>query len=334
MALHRPLRTTLLCCSVLLASACSNGAQEREADGSSAGEEAGANAPVDPLDAGSASRVDAIFGSDRPRYGELNPVQALRMIDVEEDAPFYMVNFVKFRERADYLDGRDTELTGAGAGALYAPLEYLHEIGAEVVFVAQVGTNLPLGDGTQWDQVAIVHYPSRALFLEMIQKEEFRERAVHKEAGVEKTIAMVTERIDTGLPDGYQPPEPAYPPTAEDPPFEMVHLLDFYDMAQYEPGSSEAPRTGREAMALYQRNAGSVAAPMGVYPSAWFAVEGVLVGDGREWEEVRLNHFPSHATFSALTGDPRWLEGQHHRDAALEDTYALQTLPIINTFSR
>ena len=64
-----------------------------------------------------------------------------------------------------------------------------------------------------------------------------------------------------------------------------------------------------------------------------FEVEGVLVGDGRPWEEVRLNGFPSHAAFRALSTDPTWLEHQPDRAAALADTYALMTLPLVDSLA-
>ena len=59
--------------------------------------------------------------------------------------------------------------------------------------------------------------------------------------------------------------------------------------------------------------------------------QGVLIGDGREWDEFRINHFPSHAAFDELISNPDWADGKYHRDAGLDDTYSMQTLPIVNT---
>lgn len=90
--------------------------------------------------------------------------------------------------------------------------------------------------------------------------------------------------------------------------------------------------TGRDAVGLYSQNAGTVAVPLGVQPLAWFEIEAILQGDVDTWEEVRINWFPSHATFEALTSDPIWQSGSHHRTAGLEQTYAIQSLPLLNTF--
>ncbi|MEC7530480.1 MAG: hypothetical protein VYD10_00170, partial [Actinomycetota bacterium] len=48
------------------------------------------------------------------------------------------------------------------------------------------------------------------------------------------------------------------------------------------------------------------------------------IGDGREWDQVRFNAFPSKAAFMALVQDPARLEAQKtHREQAILDTYTL-----------
>ncbi len=116
-----------------------------------------------------------------PRFGTVNEAfqEEMRNTTAEEDGPFYMVNLIKYREFADYADGRETDLTGREADALYAPLEFLQGIGAQPVFVADVERQL-LGSDVEWDQVAVVRYPTRAKFFEMIDNPEFQARAAHK----------------------------------------------------------------------------------------------------------------------------------------------------------
>ena len=270
-----------------------------------------------------------------PSFGEINQEQLARMLNPVDDGPFYMINLIKHRERAVYADGRETDLTGRQADALYSPMAILREIGAEVVFVAKVETNLPLpGDGTKWDQVAIVLYPSRKEFMQMLQRPDFRAKSVHKDAGLEKSIVMVAHRVDLPLPDGFVPAEPTYPATAEDSAFEMIHVIRYHDLAHYEEGSGESAISGAEAMRKYGAAAGSVARPMGVHPLAWFKIEGVMIGDGRLWDEMRINHFPSHATLEKHLSSRVRAKGQHHRRAAIKDTYSMQTIPVINTLGR
>ena len=264
-----------------------------------------------------------------PSFGQINQAQMARMVNPAEDGPFYMINLIQFREKAVYPDGRETDLTGREANNLYSPIDILEEIGAEVVFMAQV-EKMRLGDGTKWDQVAIVRYPSRRAFLQMTQRPDFQARSIHKDAGVGRTIVMVSHLIDLPTSEGSTRPEPAYPATADDRPFEMIHVLRYRDTARYEEGSTEPAVSGREAMEKYGTVAGSVARPMGVHPAAWFRIEGVFIGDGRPWDEVRINHFPSQATLAKHLESEVRAEAQRHRAAALEDTYAIQARPLIN----
>ncbi len=57
-------------------------------------------------------------------------------------------------------------------------------------------------------------------------------------------------------------------------------------------------------MADYQQAAYEVAAPHGVRIAGWYRVEGTIMGDGRSWDEVRFNAFPSRRAFMAVVNDP------------------------------
>jgi hypothetical protein len=125
------------------------------------------------------------------RYGTIDPDYASRLASwpPERDGPIWMVNFMRYRERADYLDGRRTELSGREADDAYAPLAVLADIGAEVALFgdAHTETGQPHPD---WDRVAIVRYPTRRSFREMPMRSDFQALHVHKEAGMEFTIIL------------------------------------------------------------------------------------------------------------------------------------------------
>jgi hypothetical protein len=81
----------------------------------------------------------------------------------------------------------------------------------------------------------------------------------------------------------------------------------------------------------YQSTAAVVASKHGVRTPAWFTVEGTIIGDGRDWHQVRFNQFPSKAAFMAVVADPARLKAQHdHREAAIADTYTMIVRPKIN----
>lgn len=131
-----------------------------------------------------------------PSYGRIDAGYAshLAACTPDADGPIFMVNFMKYRERADYGDGRDEGLSGKQADDRYAPLDILAEIGAVVVFFGDVEP------GGAWDRIGIVRYPTRRSFFAMQARSDFRQRHAHKAAGMERTI------VCGALPTGVRPP--------------------------------------------------------------------------------------------------------------------------------
>ena len=281
--------------------------------------------PRDPEPGNVGAEVGAEVGA-----ANVDELQRFLAVAPEDDGPFYMVNLVRFREAADYADGRVSDLTGREADAIYTDwmrTERLPEIGAEIAYAGSVEDELIAG--VSFDQVAVAKYPSRAAFAAMIPDPEFQAMQVHKQAGLADTVVLATTLLPTpSLPVIDAP----FPATDEDPPFAFVHVFDYRETAEYEPGDDDADnsRSGADAVSLYSSNAGSVALPLGVRSLAWFDVEAVILGPAGKWDEVRINWFPSHATFDALTSDPVWESGAHHRSAGLEETHAIRTLPLVN----
>jgi uncharacterized protein (DUF1330 family) len=110
------------------------------------------------------------------------------------EGPIYMVNLLKFKERAEYPDGRDTDLSGREAYALYGEgvARLLQEFGGKVVFAADV-TRLMLGEVEElWDEVAIAMYPSRGAMLEMMQSPGMQEIGIHRAAGLAGQLNIET----------------------------------------------------------------------------------------------------------------------------------------------
>ncbi len=110
------------------------------------------------------------------------------------EGPISMVNLLKFRDRAEYADGRETELSGAEAFGLYGVevAKIVNSLGGAMLFSAQV-SRLMLGEVEElWDQVAIAQYPSRQAMLDMIMSEEYQAIAVHREAGLAGQLNIET----------------------------------------------------------------------------------------------------------------------------------------------
>ena len=272
---------------------------------------------------------DSPFFQLMRQQGSMRAEQIDRMLAEPTRGPFYMLNLIRYRDQAEYADGRETDLTGREANALYSPIEFLAAIGAAPVFVAEVGSQID-GDDLIWDDVAIVEYPCPVAFFAMVMTPDFQARAEHKDAGVEQTIVMVTHLQPSSVPEDFEWPESAYPGTKDDPAFELVHVMDFHDTAQYEAGADEPERTGAEAWQEYQSAGSDAALEVGARPTATLDIQGALIGDDRDWDQAEIIQMPSLAGFEALQDDATQQDASYHRLAALANNYSMITYPAIN----
>lgn len=122
--------------------------------------------------------------------------QRAELVQPGPDGPIVMVNLLKFREHAQYPDGRDAHLSGREAyqryGRLFMPL--LHGIGGRIVYSGNVNY-LSVGVvESLWDEVALAEYPSRTVFVQLTSTPGYREIAVHREAGLEGQLNIETVR--------------------------------------------------------------------------------------------------------------------------------------------
>lgn len=125
------------------------------------------------------------------------PEQAAAFFGGVEDGPFVMVNLLKFKDRAEYPDGSDGELSGREAYARYgaAVQACLASVGGKQVFAGAV-TELMLGEaGELWDMVALAQYPSRAAMMAMVQSPEYQAIEKHRMAGLKGQLNIRTKAI-------------------------------------------------------------------------------------------------------------------------------------------
>jgi hypothetical protein len=214
-------------------------------------------------------------GRQAPSYGTPNwdMIQRWFAMPPEEDTEFWAVNLMKYREVARYADGRDTAATGKEADDAYSPLGPLAAIGAVPVFHADVAEQR-VGSPV-WDRIGIVRYPSRAAFFAMQQRDDFKEAHTHKEAGMDTTIVMACH------------------PTAH----------------------TDGNVVGTLVMTV-EHLAGGASPPAdlpGVTTVADLSVEGVIVGDERTWDRVRV----------ARAADAAAVDAVLTAAAAAEDAFAM-----------
>ena len=76
----------------------------------------------------------------------------------------------------------------------------------------------------------------------------------------------------------------------------------------------------------YTSKASDIAIQHGVQVSGWFG-EGTIIGDGREWDQVRFNAFPS-KVHSGCSARPSKTKLKEHREPAISDTLIVERYSI------
>ena len=108
--------------------------------------------------------------------------EALRALASNPDeGVVVMLNLLKFK-------GEE----GARAYDRYAEItsKMLEARGARVVYAGHAA-ELLVGDET-WDAILLVEYPSRKVFLEMVNSPDYRAGHVYREQGLERAVLYVT----------------------------------------------------------------------------------------------------------------------------------------------
>tara|TARA_B100000925_G_C21875557_1_gene416155 strand:- start:285 stop:785 length:501 start_codon:yes stop_codon:yes gene_type:complete len=114
-----------------------------------------------------------------------NPIQ-LAEFALGDDDPILMVNLLKFKDKAEYEDGRATNLTGREAYEIYVTetREHLANVGAELILGGEVN-GLLLGEVEDlWDAFGVARYPSRKAMIAMARNPAYIESEKHRAAGL------------------------------------------------------------------------------------------------------------------------------------------------------
>ena len=116
-----------------------------------------------------------------------NEEQLKGFTDEPEKGPIKMLNLVKLKDKAEYQDGRESDISGLEAYAIYGKevVEHLNKVGAKLIFSGVVD-RLMIGEADDmWDLVAIAEYPNRKAMLEMMMDPDYSETHKHREAAIE-----------------------------------------------------------------------------------------------------------------------------------------------------
>jgi uncharacterized protein (DUF1330 family) len=124
-----------------------------------------------------------------------NEKQLAGFLEGDIETPIKMVNLLTFKDKAEYADGRETNLSGKEAYEIYTTevQGHLEKVGGKTIFFGEV-QRLMLGEVEElWDWVAIAEYPSRKAMLEMIMNSEYQKSEEHRSAGLSGQLNIETK---------------------------------------------------------------------------------------------------------------------------------------------
>lgn len=121
-----------------------------------------------------------------------NKEQIEELLKGPADQPVVMVNLLKFKERADESEG---DSSGQQAYGRYA--EQMRKVvesqGGRFIWAGRVDSKVIGEDGDpEFDVVALVEYPSRQKFLEIVGSQKVREIGEHRSAGLDMQWLIAT----------------------------------------------------------------------------------------------------------------------------------------------
>jgi uncharacterized protein (DUF1330 family) len=124
-----------------------------------------------------------------------NKEQIRAFIKEDDGTPVHMVNLLKFKDKAEYEDGRETDLTGQQAYAIYSAeiKGQIEKVGGQVVFEGQASQLLVGEVEDLWDMIAVVRYPNVQAMAKMTSDRAYGEIAIHRIAGLEGQLNIRTQ---------------------------------------------------------------------------------------------------------------------------------------------
>ncbi len=116
----------------------------------------------------------------------------------DRPGPIQMLNLVRFRDHAEYPDGR--ALSGAEAYAAYGKQSgpVFARLGGTIVWRGNFELMLIGPETENWDECFIAQYPSVAAFVEMVRDPVYREAVKHRQAAVADSRLVRLAPSDSG----------------------------------------------------------------------------------------------------------------------------------------
>ncbi len=132
--------------------------------------------------------------------GNIDPTreQFSTMMKLPDDGPIQMLNLIRFKEKADYGDGRD--MTGSEAYKTYSAESgpIFSRVGGKIVFNGCPKVVVIGPEDEHWDLCFVAEYPNAAAFGEMVKDPEYQKAVKHRQAAVKDSRLIRLKPTATG----------------------------------------------------------------------------------------------------------------------------------------
>ncbi len=118
--------------------------------------------------------------------------QLATLMSLPPQAPVAALNLFRFNDRAQYqpqdpeYNTEDGNVTGEQAYARYGAIagQSITDRGGRVVFSASVDQIMIGSEAEQWDLAAIMYFPTRKAFMDMLADSDFQAASRHRKAAL------------------------------------------------------------------------------------------------------------------------------------------------------
>ncbi len=135
--------------------------------------------------------------------GAIEPTeeQFRNLLTANLEGPLHFVNFLAFKEAAEYPPEHEfanDQISGVAAYDTYGAVAFAQILkrGGRIVAMNDVEQQL-IGSSREWHRMVTVEYTRAEAFIEMLTDPEYQEALVHRDAGLEATELFVSRPLIT-----------------------------------------------------------------------------------------------------------------------------------------
>jgi uncharacterized protein (DUF1330 family) len=124
-----------------------------------------------------------------------NKEQFLALANAPDTGPVVMLNLLKFKAAGGPGGGSGASEYGKYSDVVITMVEAQ---GGRVLWMGKADQVLIGDESDEWDAVALVQYPSRKAFIDMVTTPDYEKAHEHRESGLERTVLIAcTPRMST-----------------------------------------------------------------------------------------------------------------------------------------